>query len=294
MASVLERMPARSSLRLLWVLWASYFVFGLVLNVIGVIIPILIQQNHLSLFTGGLVAFATYIPFGICSIPSGLVADHIGARPVVVTGVLLMTVGCGAIAFTNSCRGHLAFLVCDWGRHRAFADSRQSIGCASRSCRELSPESHTYNRLLWNRSVCRSHRPECNPVSWGTLAGFMGITRSCARGYCCALCWQGFRNQRIWPPSRFGCVSLPGFLKVRSRSSTFFAIFFYVGAEVGTASWIVKFLQQVHGMSVVRSGCLSDHALSCLVPAIPIATVSLFWGLQGVGRLSSGPWGRMG
>ena len=83
--------------RLLWVLFASYFTFGIVLNVVGVVIPIVIRQYHLSLFAGGLLAFALYIPFGVCSIPAGLAADRFGSKPVVLAEVLLMAIGCGAI-----------------------------------------------------------------------------------------------------------------------------------------------------------------------------------------------------
>lgn len=73
----------------------------------------------------------------------------------------------------------------------------------------------------------------------------------------------------------------------------FLGIFFYVGAEVGTASWIIKFLQQVDGMTVASVGFASDHSLWGSLPAVPILAVSLFWGLQGIGRLTSGPWIKM-
>jgi hypothetical protein len=49
--------PRRTS-QLLWVMFASYFAFGSILNVVGVIIPIVIRQYQLSLFAGGLLAFA--------------------------------------------------------------------------------------------------------------------------------------------------------------------------------------------------------------------------------------------
>ncbi|MHB2010079.1 MAG: MFS transporter, partial [Acidobacteriaceae bacterium] len=101
-ASTVEAGTEQQPNRLLWVLFASYFTFGIVLNVVGVVIPIVIHQYHLSLFAGGLLAFALYIPFGVCSIPAGLAADRFGAKPVVIPGVFLMAVGCGAIPWANS------------------------------------------------------------------------------------------------------------------------------------------------------------------------------------------------
>jgi len=87
--------------RLLWVFFAAYFTFGIVLNVVGVIIPVLIKQYGLSLFAGGLLAFAFYISFGVFSIPAGWAADRIGSKPVVLGGVFLMGVGCAAIPWAN-------------------------------------------------------------------------------------------------------------------------------------------------------------------------------------------------
>jgi fucose permease len=67
----------------------------------------------------------------------------------------------------------------------------------------------------------------------------------------------------------------------------FFAVFFYVGAEVGTASWIVKFFQQVHHLAGESGG--GQSLVISSFPTLPALTVSLFWGLQGVGRLTSAP-----
>lgn len=83
--------------RLLWIVFASHFTFGMILNVVGVTIPVLIGQYRLSLF-----AFALYIPFGVCSIPAGLVADRLGPKPAVLFGVFLMAVGCGVIPLAKS------------------------------------------------------------------------------------------------------------------------------------------------------------------------------------------------
>jgi FHS family L-fucose permease-like MFS transporter len=62
-----------------------------------------------------------------------------------------------------------------------------------------------------------------------------------------------------------------------------------VGAEVGTASWIVKFFQEVHGLGTERSVDVGQTLSLRDLPALPVLTVSLFWGLQALGRLTSGP-----
>jgi hypothetical protein len=106
---VMARNDTQRPNRLLWIMCASYFAFGCILNVVGVVIPIVINQYHLSLFAGGLLAFAFYISFGVFSIPAGVVADRLGAKRVVVSGILFMGIGCGAIPFATGFKAITVF-----------------------------------------------------------------------------------------------------------------------------------------------------------------------------------------
>ena len=110
MKTIAERVSVNAgSQRLLWLLFASYFTFGIVINVVGVMIPVLIRRYHLSLFTGGLMAFSLYIPFGVFSIPAGVVADKIGSKAVVVSGLFLMAVSCAGMLWATSFMAITAF-----------------------------------------------------------------------------------------------------------------------------------------------------------------------------------------
>ncbi len=274
--------------RLLWVLFASYFTFGIVLNVVGVVIPILIQQYRLSLFAGGLLAFALYIPFGVCSIPAGLVADRFGAKPVVLSGVFLMTIGCGTIPWANSF-AVITFLAFVIGAGVALLETAGNPLVSHLDIRE------NYHRNL-------------------TLTiGFCGIGAFAGPFCLSALQSHGQPWQRLYVYYALLCAILFIFLaiskfpeqaivsreRLRLREivklrwhpiaiTYFLAVFFYVGAEVGTASWIVKFFQQVHGLGAERIADANQNVFLRYLPALPVLTVSLFWGLQGLGRLTSG------
>jgi len=275
--------------RLLWVLFASYFTFGIVLNVVGVVIPIVIRQYHLSLFAGGLLAFALYIPFGVCSIPAGLAADRFGSKPVVLAGVLLMAIGCGAIPWAANFVAitALAFVI---GAGVALLET------AGNPLVERLDRRENYHRNL-------------------TLTiGFCGIGAFLGPICLSALQSHGQPWQRLYVYYALLCATLLIFLalshfpegeilardKLRLREvgkvlahpiaiTYFLAVFFYVGAEVGTASWIVKFFQQVHGLGEVRVAGPNPNAWLSYLPALPVLTVSLFWGLQAIGRLTSAP-----
>jgi fucose permease len=270
-------------------MFAAYFTFGIVLNVVGVMIPVLIMQYHLSLFAGGLLAFALYIPFGVCSIPAGLVADRLGPKPVVLFGVLLMAAGCGAIQWAKGFVPiiALAFII---GSGIALLET------AGNPMIERLDRRENYHRNL-------------------TLTiGFCGIGAFAGPFFLSALQTHGQPWQRLYTGYAALCTVLLILLalsefperemaaaeKLQPREilkllshpiavTYFLAIFFYVGAEVGTASWIVKFFQQVHGLGEVRVGGLGQNLLMRNLPALPVLTVSLFWGLQGLGRLTSGP-----
>jgi len=274
---------------LLWTMFGAYFTFGSVLNVVGVVIPILIRQYHLSLFAGGLLAFAFFISFGVFSIPAGLIADRIGSKPVVVGGVILMGIGCGCIPLVT---GYVAITICAFvvGSGVAFLQTAGNplIGLLDRR--------ENYHRNL-------------------TLTiGFCGIGAFVGPFCLSALLAHGQPWQRLYAGyamvcgllalsfllKKFPSAALAGSQQIRLKEilrllghpisiTYFFAVFFYVGAEVGTASWIVKFFQQVHHLAGESGGDGSQSLVISSFPTLPALTVSLFWGLQGVGRLTSAP-----
>ncbi len=275
--------------RLLWIFFASYFTFGIVLNVVGVIIPVLIKQYHLSLFVGGLLAFSFYIAFGICSVPAGLVADRVGPRVVVITGLFLMAAGCAAIPVVGSfaATAVLAFVI------GAGVALLQTAGnpLIERLDR---PENYHQNLTLTIGfcgigafagpiilSILQSHRQP-----WQRL--YVVFAFLCAALFLAMLLSQ-FPSPGIRSTEKLQLRELVNLLRHPIAITYALAIFFYVGAEVGTASWIVKFFEEVHGLRIDSSSDVNVRASLVALPPLPILTVSLFWGLQGLGRLISGP-----
>jgi len=65
-------------------------------------------------------------------------------------------------------------------------------------------------------------------------------------------------------------------------------LFLYVGAEVGTSSYIVLFMEKVHGVSPYESLWDKETILFTIFPSISALVVSMFWLLQALGRLING------
>ncbi len=275
--------------RLLWIFFAAYFTFGIVLNVVGVVIPVLIKQYHLSLFAGGLLAFAFYISFGVCSIPAGLAADRIGSKPVVLCGVFLMGVGCGAIPWANGYEAItlLAFVI---GAGIALLQTAGNPLIALLDRRE------NYHRNLtltigfcgigaFSGPFCLSAL-QAHGQPWQRL--YAGYAVLCAV-LMILLAVASFPEQLKTAKEKLRLREIVKLLGHPIAITYFLAVFFYVGAEVGTASWIVKFFQQVHGLGVEQATATSQNFFLRHLPALPVLTVSLFWGAQALGRLTSGP-----
>lgn len=287
--TTVESGAMNGSKRLLWIFFAAYFTFGIILNVVGVVIPVLIKQYHLSLFAGGMLAFALYIAFGVCSIPAGLAADRVGSKAVVLLGVFLMGAGCGIIPWVKG-YGSITLLAFIIGAGIALLETAGNSLIAHLDRRE-----NYHRNLTLTIGFCGIGAfagPFCLSVlqahgqPWQKLyAGYAGL--------CAVLLFllaaARFPERENADKETLDSGQILRLLVHPIAITYFFAVFFYVGAEVGTASWIVKFFQQVHGLGAERVAVASQSVVLRNLPSLPVLTVSLFWGLQGVGRLTSGP-----
>jgi len=275
--------------KLLWILFASYFMFGMVLNVVGVMIPVLIKQYNLSLFAGGLLAFAFYIAFGVCSVPAGLVADRVGPRPVVLAGVFLMAAGCTAIPLATSfgVTGIMAFAV---GSGVALL---QTAG--NPLIQHLDRPENYHRNLTLTIGFCGIgaflgpfllNALQSAGHSWHTLYFCFAVL--CAL-LLAMLALARFPDREVVSGEKLRVGEIARLLRHPIAITYSLAVFFYVGAEVGTASWIVKFFEKVHGVMAQTAGRADGSLSSYTLPALPVLTLSLYWGLQGAGRLISGP-----
>ena len=275
--------------RLLWIFFGAYFTFGIVLNVVGVIIPIIIQEYRLSLFSGGLLAFAFYIAFGLFSIPAGILADQIGAKPVVCAGLLLMCLGCAAIPLASGFVWIMIFAL-------VIGSGIALLQTAGNPLIErLDRREHYHKNLTLTIGFCGMGAfagPFCLSVlrSHGQPWQHLYIYYSVLCAILLALMlWEEFPRRASDEREKIRLTDVIKLLGHPVAMTYSLAIFFYVGAEVGTASWIVKYFQQIHNVSDVPQGYLSKTLLALGLPSLPLLTVSLFWGLQGLGRLISGP-----
>ncbi len=272
---------------LLWVMFLSYFTFGMITNVLGVIIPEVIKQYQLSMFAAGFLAFCFFLAYGVCSIPAGLAMDRFGAKPLVVLGVVLMGIGCFTVAVAHSYPVVLAMIFC--------------VGVGV-----------TIMQTAGNPLVQHLDRPENYHRNLTLTIGFCGIGAFLGPFMLAFVRSTGHTWQSVYFVFAALCLVLLALLatsrfpKLDTNGDRFhveaigkliknplliayaFGLFFYVGAEVGTASWIVKFFERVHGMPADVANVQGGSLVTKMLPTLPAIVVALFWGAQGTGRLISG------
>jgi FHS family L-fucose permease-like MFS transporter len=272
-----------------WLVFLIFFVISLVTNILGSIIPNIIEDFGLSLFVGSLVTFSFFIAYGVMSIPAGVFLERYREKPVLVASFALVFVGSLAFAATPRFGVMLPSLfligaafamlqvainpllrVAGGEENFAFnsAAAQGIFGLAS----FLSPWLYAYlvQGLQADEPaggvIAALSRVVPESLPWVSLYWVFAVL--------CLLMLVVVAMARLpevvlQEDERAGAVATYKELLRRPVVWLFFlGIFMYVGTEQGVANWISKFLETYHGYEPVAEGKTA---------------VSLFWGLMTAG-----------
>jgi len=265
-----------------------YIAFGLVTSVIGVIIDKFQEQYNVSLQIAALLPFAFYLSYGLLSIPFGLAMDRISTRFVLLLGMFLMTGGCFLLYLSDNYIV-VIFMIFLIG---AGVTAIQTAG--NPFIRELdAPARYTANltTIIGIGALGYAFSPlivpliEANGLSWNSVYLIFGILNAILF---LLLCMAKFPTIRLAEEEKIQSSVLLHLLKEPVIITYALGIFLYVGAEVGTSSYILLFMEKVHGVGVRESLWNENSFLSTVFPSISALIVALFWFLQAVGRLIIG------
>jgi FHS family L-fucose permease-like MFS transporter len=90
-------MQTRSPLVIVYIL-CVWFVISFVTNLIGPLMPIVIDDFDLSLALAGVLPFSFFLAYGVISIPAGMLVEARGPRTTLLIAFALNLLGCIAIA----------------------------------------------------------------------------------------------------------------------------------------------------------------------------------------------------
>ncbi|WP_192349223.1 MFS transporter [Algoriphagus sp. Y33] len=276
--------------KILLLIFLIFFVISLMSNILGPIIPGIIESFSLSYGLAGFLPFAFFVAYGVMSLPSGLLVERWREKPVLLLAFSLATLGALLFGFNprfSSALGSLFIIgmgmamlqvvinpllrVTGGEEHFAFNSvlGQLAFGAAS----FLSPMLYSY----MDQSLFTSGAPawislleEWVPVEmkwvsvyfvFAVLAGIM-------------LLLIGFTNfpkvdLKEGEKVELG-KTLKNLLSKRMVWLYFLGIFSYVGTEQGIANWVSQFLQDYHGVDPGIGGA---------------KVISYFWGLLTLGCL---------
>ena len=266
-----------------------YVSFGLLTSVIGVIIDRFQMQYDVSLKIAALLPFAFYLSYGLLSIPFGLAMDRIGARFVLLFGMILMTLGSFLFYFSNNYL-IVIFMIFLTG---AGVTAIQTAG--NPFIRELdAPKRYTANLTIiigigalgYAISPILLPLIESAGLSWNTVYLVFGIINSILLFL---LIIAKFPEISISVEERIQSSVIRKLLRNPLIITYALGIFLYVGAEVGTSSYIITFMGKIHGVGPNESLWEKGTFFASVFPSISALVVAAFWLFQAIGRLIIGP-----
>ncbi|PHN01521.1 sugar MFS transporter [Flavilitoribacter nigricans] len=270
----------------------TFFVISFLTNIIGPLVPDIIESFDLSLTMVALLPFAFFIAYGVMSIPSGMLIERYGEKVVMVIAFFMSFLGAFLFAFNPSYGMYTVSLfligtgmamlqvainpllrVAGGEEHFAFNSVMGQLffGLAS----FLSPLAYSY--LVLNLASGDGDRnfilhllsgvvPEGLPwISLYWLFAAVSLLMVIIIGV------VKFPRVELKEDEKAGAVETHLELLKKPVVWLFFlAVFCYVGTEQGVANWISEFLQTYHGYDPQTTGA---------------KTVSWFWGLMTAGAV---------
>ena len=280
----------RRSYYIVFLIFLIFFVISFLTNIIGPLVPEIIDDFNLSLTLVALLPFAFFIAYGVMSIPSGMLIEKFQEKPVMIAAFIVAFAGSLILAISpNYLTAVFSLFLIGSGmamlqvainpllreaggeEHFAFnATLAQLIfGLAS----FFSPLVYSYLVLRLQDVTAESNLlittlskivPE--DLHWVSLYWLFAVI-----SIIMVIVMMASRIPKVEKKEEERVGALKVHLELFRNPIVilfFFGIFTYVGTEQGVANWISEFLNKYHEYDPQTTGA---------------RTVSLFWGLMTVG-----------
>ncbi|MBI5964298.1 MAG: MFS transporter [Chloroflexi bacterium] len=247
----------------------SFFVFGFTDNLKGSTLPSMLAELNFTYGTGGNIFFGEYLGFLIATLITGILADRFGLKSVILLAGLLLGIGVSGYSLFSS-----AILL---------SGSLFVLGLGLGAL-ELGPNAiivslhHERKGLYLNlMSVLHGLGSLIAPLFAGWLLSLSISWRVIYRwdipliGLFVVI-FTFLRFPQAEEKAQLDFRHIPQIAFKGQLPWFYLAIAFYVAAEIGMASWLVTFLQEIRSVSV----------------AVSNQSLSLFFAMIMIGRLIGG------
>ena len=278
---------------LLGIILFVFFVISFLTNIIGPLVPDIINAFNLSLSMAAFLPFSFFLAYGVMSIPSGFLVEYIGEKKVMILAFFVSSFGALAFSINPSYSLYILSLFLigsgmamlqvsinpllrNIGGEKEFAFNsvlgQLFFGLAS----FISPLIYSYLIISLsagnessNYIVLFFKKITFPNLRWVSLYWiFAGVSFLMS----IILIFTNFPEKK--KPGRENKEKLNNYLAIIKNPTVilyFFGIFSYVGMEQGVANWISKFLEIYHSIDPQILGA---------------KIISYFWGLMTLGTIS--------
>jgi len=266
----MQTKPSKTTITLLTAgCFVSFFVFGFTDNLKGPTLPSILADLHISYGTGGNIFFSEYIGFLIATLITGFLADRFGLKSVILLAGAFLLIGVSGYSFFPS-----ALLL---------SASLFVIGLGLGAI-ELGPNAliislyHERKGLYLNlMAVLHGLGSLLAPLFAGWLFSMNISWHTIYRWdllpiILFIIIFTFLRFPKTEEKTQLDFRHIPQIAFIGQLPWFYVAITFYVAVEIGLASWLVTFLQQVHHVSVSSSN----------------QSLAIFFAMLMIGRLLGG------
>lgn len=264
-----------------------FFVLSFLTNILGPIIPDIIDSFHVSLAAAAFLPFSFFLAYGVLSVPAGFLVDRFSEKPVMIASFIAALAGASSFAIHPTYEiavtslfvigAGMAMLqvainpllrVAGGEEHFAFNSALAQFVFGTASF--LSPQIYAY--MVRNVSAARGPVlrlfAEVTPkgLRWVSIYWIFAVISAAVILLLIAVKFPRIERTE---EEQAGTISTYRQMLRRGMVWAYFGTMFaYVGSEQGTADWISKFLAQYHGFDPHTTGA---------------GAVSWFWGMMTVG-----------
>src|ERR1035437_1160830 len=266
-----------------------YVSFGLLTSVIGVIIDKFQVDYNVSLTIAALLPFSFFLSYGLTSIPFGMAVDKYSAKSILLLGTLLMAAGSFLFYISN----HYIIIILVIFLVGVGVTAIQVAG--NPFIRELdTPNRYTANLTIvigigalgYAFSPLLVPLMQTNGFSWKTVYLLFGVINAVLL---ILLAFSKFPEVRLNEEEKINFSKIGILLKNTIIITYGLGIFLYVGAEVGVSSYIMTYMNKIHGVGYTQSFWKEGSFMFTVFPSKTALVVALFWLFQACGRLIISP-----
>ena len=255
-----------------------FFLISFITNIIGPLIPEIIQSFHLSLTAAAILPFSFFIAYGLFSIPSGYLIEFYGEKKIIISGLFISLIGSLFFSlYTNYFTGIISLLLIGTGmsilqvainpllRSTTNAENFAFFSIMGQFFFGLASFfSPIFYIEISNNNLINSiydFDPKWITIYWTfsiislLLIFIVSISRFPAKKH---------------EEEKIEFDALKNILNNKWSYLYFLGIFFYVGTEQGINTWASQFLFSYHGLDPQNEGA---------------KVISFFWGNMTIGTL---------